>query len=250
MTSTLPRLVAALAGRLPQDRIDDWAGVLRSVRGPNDPALNRFAAEILAGGLTHHLDRVRRAWREEAPELTGAAVALALEASAVQYETCRPDRLVEPVVSGPTSPSVPVRLTSGVAVDVIRSARDSLLVASFAAYGVEDVVAELRQAVRRGILVDLLLEESTDAVRAFAPLHGHVRVWHRTHGTFHAKALVADRHTALLGSANLTDRALRDNIEIGVIVRHPEVVGRIADHFRWLTRPGDGSLRPVSTGDT
>ncbi|MFH0242858.1 DISARM system phospholipase D-like protein DrmC [Streptomyces sp. HK10] len=247
MTPALAGLLAKLAGRLPRDRTGDWAGALSDARGPDDPALDRFAAQLLAAGLAHHLDRVRRAWREEAPQLTGAALALALEASAVQYETCRPGRLVEPVVSGPVSPSVPVRLTSGVAVDVIRSARETLLVASFAAYGVGDVVEELRRAVRRGVTVDLLLEESTAAVRAFAPLHGHVRVWHRTDGTLHAKAVVADRHTALLGSANLTDRALRDNIEIGVIVRGPEVVGRIADHLRWLIRPGGGPLRPVGT---
>jgi len=222
---------------------------LSGARGPDDPALDRFTAGILAAGLPHHLDGIRRAWREEAPELAGAAVALALEASAAQYETCRPDRLVEPVVSGPVSPSVPVRLTSGVVTDVIRSAAQSLLVASFAAYGVDDVVGELRQAVRRGVLVDLLLEESTAAVRAFTSLHGHVRVWRRTDaaasGTLHAKAIIADRHTALLGSANLTDRALRDDIEVGVILRDPDVVGRITDHFHWLTRPGDGPLQPA-----
>jgi phosphatidylserine/phosphatidylglycerophosphate/cardiolipin synthase-like enzyme len=245
VTPTLAGLLAGLARRLPRDRVGDWAGALRGALGPDDPALDRFAAELLAAGLAHHLDHMRRAWREEVQELTGASVALALEAAALQYETCRPDRLVEPVVSGPVSPSVPVRLTSGVAVDVIRSARESLLVASFAAYGVDDVVRELRQAVRRGVLVDLLLEESTAAVRAFAPLHGRVRVWHRMDGTLHAKALVADRHTALLGSANLTDRALRDNIEVGVIIRDPQAVGRIADHLRWLIRPADGPLRLV-----
>lgn len=79
------------------------------------------------------------------------------------------DPPAELVVSGPTSPAIPVRLTSGIAVDVIRSARESLLIASFAAYGITEIVAELRAASERNVRIDLLLEESTAAARAFGP---------------------------------------------------------------------------------
>ncbi|MFE7756296.1 phospholipase D-like domain-containing protein [Streptomyces sp. NPDC057429] len=37
--------------------------------------------------------------------------------------------------------------------------------------------------------------------------------------SLHAKVIAADRRVALLGSANLTGRALTDNVEIGVILR-------------------------------
>jgi phosphatidylserine/phosphatidylglycerophosphate/cardiolipin synthase-like enzyme len=134
------------------------------------------------------------------------------------------------------SASVPARLTSGVAVDVIRSAETSLLIASFAAHGARDVVTEIGQAVGRGVRVDLLLEESTQASAAFAALPDKVRVWHRagTSGVLHAKLIAADRHTAFLGSANLTDRALSDNIELGVVLRDPRLVEPLVDHFHWL----------------
>ncbi len=246
MTGRLPALLAALGGRLPQDRLTDWQRLLQAVEGPADPVLDQWAAGNPAAGLSQQLGAIREAWREEAPGLPGAGIALALAAiTAAEGLGAQP---VELVVSGPASPAVPIRLTSGIAIDVIRSARESLLIASFAAYGVAQIVTELREALRRGVRVDLLLEESTAAVKAFAPLRGDVRIWHRADGpgvgALHAKLIAADRHTALLGSANLTDRALHENIEIGVVLRDPPTVSRLVDHFRWLTGE-EGSLRPV-----
>ncbi|PIB09022.1 hypothetical protein B1C81_12265 [Streptomyces sp. HG99] len=95
--------------------------------------------------------------------------------------------------------------------------------------------------------VDLLLEESTQASTAFDALPPNVAVWHRmaSAGVLHAKLIAADRHTAFLGSANLTDRALTDNIELGVVLRDPAVVGPLVDHFRWLITPENGVMRPA-----
>jgi cardiolipin synthase C len=62
----------------------------------------------------------------------------------------------------------------------------------------------------------------------------------------HAKLLAADTNVALLSSANLTDKALGDNLELGLLVRDPEVVRRIVGHFRSLMRPGIGPLEPVT----
>ncbi|MFD9465013.1 phospholipase D-like domain-containing protein [Streptomyces sp. NPDC060027] len=93
--------------------------------------------------------------------------------------------------------------------------------------------------------MDLLLEESTQASAAFATLPPSVAVWHRatSTGVLHAKLIAADRHTAFLGSANLTDRALTDNIELGVVLRDPAVVGPLVDHFRWRITPENGVMR-------
>ncbi|MEU0516451.1 phospholipase D-like domain-containing protein [Streptosporangium sp. NPDC006007] len=61
----------------------------------------------------------------------------------------------------------------------------------------------------------------------------------------HAKVVAADEDVALLGSANLTDRALAHNLEVGVVLRDPDVVRRLVGHFRALIRPQDGPLRPA-----
>lgn len=239
----LPGLLASLCDRLPEDRLVALEHVLRTVDGPGDPLLSRFIAAQHAAGLAHQLTEITRVWRAEAPGMPGPGLALTL-ATVRSFPRPRPAQVV---VSGPTSASVPARLTGAVAVDVIRSAETSLLIASFAAHGARDVVTEIGQAVGRGVRVDLLLEESTQASAAFAALPDEVHVWHRvgTSGVLHAKLIAADRHTAFLGSANLTDRALSANIELGVVLRDPHTVEPLVDHFRWLLAPENDVMRLV-----
>lgn len=231
----LPVLLAELCDRLPVDRLLALEHVFMAVAGPDDPALHRFVRAQSAAGLAHQLTEIVRAWRVEAGDTTGTGLALALATSRSLPRPASP----QVAISGPASASLPVRLTSGVAIDVIRSANTSLLVASFAAHGALEVVEEIGRAVARGVQVDLILEETTQASTAFAALPDEVRLWHRTgtSGVMHAKLLAADRHTAFLGSANLTDRALSDNIELGVVLRDPVTVEPLVDHFRWLLAP-------------
>ncbi|MFF8275427.1 DISARM system phospholipase D-like protein DrmC [Streptomyces lateritius] len=231
----LPSLLAGLCHRLPADRLVGLEHVLATVTHPDDPFLSRYIQAQSAAGLARQLTEMTRAWHREAPGITGSALALAL----TTYRALSLPSPPQVVVSGPMGPSLPVRLTSGVAVEVIRSANVTLLIASFAAHGALDVVEEIGLAVARGVQVDLLLEESTHAVTAFAALPPEVRIWHRTGGTgvMHAKLLAADRHTAFLGSANLTDRAMSDNIELGVVLRDRATVEPLVDHFRWLLAP-------------
>ena len=84
--------------------------------------------------------------------------------------------------------------------------------------------------------IDLILE-STDAEggtlhgvfgasAAFATLRQHATFWTwpanrrpvvgQSHAALHAKLVAADERIALLGSANLTDKALAHNLELGV----------------------------------
>ncbi|WP_330338831.1 DISARM system phospholipase D-like protein DrmC [Streptomyces sp. NBC_00557] len=242
-SARLPALLAALCERLPEDRRVALERVLEAATGPDDARVSRFAAGESAAGLARQLTDIIHAWRTEAPALTGAGLALAL-ATARSLPRPKPTQVV---VSGPLGASVPARLTSGVAMEVIRSATTSLLIASFAAHGARDVVREIGQAVDRGVHVDLLLEESTQAAAAFAALPRGVRIWHRVGavGVLHAKLIAADRHTALLGSANLTDRALSDNIELGVVLRDPQLVKGLVDHFHWLLTPEHNIMRQV-----
>lgn len=243
----LPRLLTALCDRLPDDRLTAWEQAFARLEGPDDPFLARFVAAQPAAGLAWQVEEITRAWRDEAPSMPGDGLALAL---AALRALPRP-RPVQPVVSGPLSTALPARLTRQITLEIIRSANDSLLIASFAAHGATDTVAEIAAAVGRGVTVDLLLEKSTNAAAAFAALPPQARVWHRTGaatGVLHAKLIAADRHTALIGSANLTDRALDDNIELGVVLRDPSAVGPVVDHFRWLIAPNSGLMRRVRTG--
>ncbi|WP_156725253.1 DISARM system phospholipase D-like protein DrmC [Streptomyces apocyni] len=245
MRPRLPGVLAELGRRLPSAQLAEWAEILRASPRPSPDVELNLARVSPAAGLSAQAAALCRAWSAEEPTLHGRALALALTTAAAQYEECRPDRVAQVVVSGPVSAAVPVRLTASVVTEVIRSARETVLVVSFAAYGVREVIEELRRAMRRGVRVEILLEESTAAARVFDPLKGqaHVVQWGTdrdasgtgARGALHAKLIVADRHTALVGSANLTDRALGQNIEVGVILRDRQTVGRIVDHFHELT---------------
>lgn len=102
-----------------------------------------------------------------------------------------------------------------------------------------DVIAELIQARRRGVEIDLLLDPSKDAfgikkdgvpnIPVGRELHNkkiNVR-WVMTHGEqFHSKMLLVDyqsgQSTLVLGSANYTRRNLGDfNLESNVIINGP-----------------------------
>ncbi|MFB7595500.1 DISARM system phospholipase D-like protein DrmC [Streptomyces sp. NPDC056160] len=233
--------MALLCDRLPEEDIAEWEQVLARASGPQDPLLSRFAGTQTASGLPDRLREIIQLWRTECPDLPGRGLALAF---AAVRALPRPARAL-PVVSGPLGPLAPARLTAGVVLEVIRSAASSLLISSFAAHGAADIVGEIREAVIRGVRVDLLLEETTHAAAAFAALPTDVHVWHRATagGVLHAKLVAADRHTAFVGSANLTDRALTDNIELGLVIRDPAVTGPLVDHFRWLIAPGTGLMR-------
>ncbi|MFH9734608.1 DISARM system phospholipase D-like protein DrmC [Streptomyces sp. NPDC017260] len=237
----LPGLLAALCDRLPEDRLVEWEQTLARANGPNDPLLARFTASQPAAGTAERMKALLQMWRTELPDLPGTGLALAL---AAVRAAPRPFP-AQPVISGPVSAATPARLTSGVVLEVIRSASASLLIATYAAHGASDVVEEIAEAVSRGVQVDLLLEETTHAAAVFSGLTPDVRIWHRTGsaGVLHAKAVAADRHTALLGSANLTDRGLTENVELGVVLRDPGVVGPLVDHFRWLIAPQSGLMR-------
>ncbi|MGJ6964594.1 DISARM system phospholipase D-like protein DrmC [Streptosporangium sp. G11] len=258
----LPAVVAALARELPEVHVRAWARILREHPEPH-PAVRGLLTEARTGAVMGaRAARLVAAWSAADPPPPGSAVALALETASRMYaEESR--RRTDVVVSGPHSDEVPVRLTGSVIVEVIRASRTSLLLVSFAAFGIAEVVRELDRAARRGVHVDLILEDTVEdggalrggsaATAPFEALRPLVTFWAwagraKVGGSvpaLHAKVVAADENVALLGSANLTDRALAHNLEVGVVLRDPEVVRRLVGHFRALMRPGDGPLRPV-----
>jgi phosphatidylserine/phosphatidylglycerophosphate/cardiolipin synthase-like enzyme len=265
VTHPLAKAIAAVAAGLPADHVAAWAAVLERAPGPG-PAVEAALIDVRGGyAAASHARQLLAAWRASMPALPGPGVALALR-SAGLLEAESAARLGDIAVSGPTSDSVPVRLTSAVVIEVIRAARISLLVVSFAAYGVAEVVTELLAATGRGIRVDLVLEDATQdggtlrgttgAADAFARLRGAATFWQwpaarraasgNPRAALHAKLITADTTLALVSSANLTDRALAHNIEVGVILRDPDTIDRINRHFAALMGPATGVLAPLA----
>ncbi|XVQ86430.1 DISARM system phospholipase D-like protein DrmC [Microbispora siamensis] len=260
--SDLSNVIAALARELPSAYVGAWARILRNHQAPH-PALRGLLARARTGtGMDARAARILAAWSVADPPVPGSAVALALETASQMHDDAQRHR-TDIVVSGPYSDEVPVRLTSSVIIEVIRASRTSLLMVSFAAFGVTEVVHEVVRAVRRGVRVDLILEGNAEeggalrggfaATDAFEKLRPLARFWTWADRpmvggsvpALHAKVVAADEDIALLGSANLTDRALAHNLEVGVILRDPDVVRRLVAHFRLLMRAEAGPLRPA-----
>ena len=263
------RAVADLVADLPAGHVAAWAEVLAAARRP-DEALEAALGDARPGyAVAGAARRLVAAWRTHAADLPGAAVALALRSAGEVRQRADAHRPTL-VVSGPSTASVPVRLTSSVIVEVIRAARERLLVVSFAAYGVAEVVRELAAAADRGVHLDLVLEDAHapggaggkgaagglggGAASAFAALRDRATFWHwpterrpvagSSRASLHAKLVAADASVALISSANLTDRALSSNLEVGVVLRDPHVVSRLVAHFAALMAPTASALAP------
>jgi putative cardiolipin synthase len=116
----------------------------------------------------------------------GTALALALETAARMHARQAAHRS-DVVISGSGSDSAPIRLTSAVITELIRDCRRSLLIVSFAAFGVIEVVRELERAAQRGIRIDLVLESTAayggtlkgtvEASAAFEAIRHHATFW-------------------------------------------------------------------------
>jgi phosphatidylserine/phosphatidylglycerophosphate/cardiolipin synthase-like enzyme len=248
MTGDLAQAISTAARELPASqvlRLADEAG-----RCPG--AAEAVRANLQSLVPTAAFERVTRRLVEVWQDASGQAVALGLRAAVRAVQATRADQAIDIVWTGPQTPEVPVRLTRAVLVDVIRSAAERLVIVSFAAYKVALVVDELAAAADRGIDVRLILETSeasggrldVDAANAFTSLGAAVSFWiwpsdqrpALPAGTaaLHAKAAIADDHTALVTSANLTGHGMNENMELGLLVRGGAVPRRLAAHFAQL----------------
>jgi phosphatidylserine/phosphatidylglycerophosphate/cardiolipin synthase-like enzyme len=198
------------------------------------------------------IDRLNSAWRntegvrpgELAAALRGASVTAALQERRGS---------VEMVWTGPSTGQVPVRHTEQVLCEVIESARSRLFIVSFVAYEVPSVSKALRDAADRRVVVEVLLESSTerggkvtvDSVRTMkeAVPSANVYVWRigsgkntpvSAMGSVHAKCAVADGEVAFITSANLSTAAMERNMEVGVLVRGGHLPDELRRHLEAL----------------
>jgi len=232
--------------QLSADQVRELAAAAEPCDRPPDSL-----AGAVRGGTPVAVDAVTRlvlAWRAT-PELSGAGVALALRVGLAASE--RADRRqVRPVWTGPEAKGNQ-RLTAAVLHELIAGARARILLVSFAAHTVASVAADLRGAAERGVGIDVVFETARDSDggydaaddRPFGDIVG-IRRWRwpaerrARHALLHAKALVIDGRRALVGSANLTHRALTANLELGVLIDDPAVAGAIELHVKHLVDAG------------
>jgi len=151
------------------------------------------------------------------------------------------------VATGPELIREGVRSLEGVLREAIDSARSEIQILAYTVTpSALPLLQRLRQAVRRGVRVTLVLnnpDELDGTVRDFlSQLQGEqpdrVRVlgFGEPDRALHAKVVVVDRSRALVGSANLTGGGMVRNYEVGILVEGEpaSMIARMVDRVTML----------------
>jgi phosphatidylserine/phosphatidylglycerophosphate/cardiolipin synthase-like enzyme len=171
-----------------------------------------------------------------------------LAGAARAVERARRYRSVSVVWTGPESGIWTSRLTAAAVIDLIAAARHELLLVSFATQTEPGISAALDAASARGVSITLLTERHADnpayahAATPFPGLDAIRLCWPGSErppaSALHAKVIVVDDQTALVGSANLTSRAMETNLECGILIRGGPQPSAIRDHIGGLLAAG------------
>ncbi|MEI8002605.1 MAG: DISARM system phospholipase D-like protein DrmC, partial [Actinomycetes bacterium] len=214
---------------------------------------------------------VRRAIRQHAPaevhQLVGEMISAAgleracasLAASvATRHRIEEEAERIEIVWTGPASVPVPNhRPTAAVMHELIASAKTHITLATYSAGKVDDLIAALDQRRRDGVDIRLLLEtpqsdgSGPDCPKVFEKLVPYVNAleWPRDSRadhdwtSMHVKVLIRDDDAVLVTSANLSQAAMRNNMELGLELRGGTIAARLRKHFDELEDAG--TLKPL-----
>jgi phosphatidylserine/phosphatidylglycerophosphate/cardiolipin synthase-like enzyme len=235
-------------------------------------------AQVIAGGPTQAWGELRQrasqmvpqphlrvlvldmltAWQHQAASVTPAAVALALHTAAAATRSVRAAQTVELVWTGPLVSGLAMRRTDQALLQVITSAKQSLLIVSFAVYKIPTIAAAIVQAAGRSVAIRICVEApepsgqkmAYDTIRALGSdvaQRAAIYVWpsdqratdaHGNAGVLHAKCAIADGQLLFISSANLTDRAMNLNMELGVLIQSELHAGNVAAQFEQLIAQG------------
>jgi phosphatidylserine/phosphatidylglycerophosphate/cardiolipin synthase-like enzyme len=255
MPRTLAETIQAIAAGFPVELVVDAADALHAAEGLEP---GRLRVQVLSAvpqpALRDQLRGLLDRWQAEAPGVTAEGMGLALSAAAYTAEHFRQHQTLELVWTGPDSQVIPLRRTDQALLELINGAQRRLIIVSFAVYKATAIASALVQAARRQVVVDVCLETpdasvgkvAYDMLAALGPdvrRHASFYVWplerrpispNGHHGSLHAKVAVADGHTLLISSANLTEYAMTLNMEMGMLLRGGEWPSRVEQHFERL----------------
>jgi phosphatidylserine/phosphatidylglycerophosphate/cardiolipin synthase-like enzyme len=202
------------------------------------PTPIQLASLQLSPGQQH---AVESAIREAGP--TNALLGLTVGLLALLSTNSRP--ALELCWTGPKH-RLPLRSTAPAIEQLLLEAKRSILIATYDINSWDGPVLKiLERRLKEGIEVKLFVDkvERKPGFLAWAKrLDGAIEVWNRPLDTgdpnsaFHVKCVIVDSSVGIFGSANLTKNAFRGNIELGLLVRDPGVVGRAEDVLLALCR--------------
>ncbi|MBP8106522.1 MAG: DISARM system phospholipase D-like protein DrmC [Caldilineaceae bacterium] len=259
----IPDRIASRISDLARTRPEDVVrGVARTIETTADLAWSQARTIVLQSipqaDVRTDVGRLLDDWQAEVPQHGRQLLAWALAAAAVAVQTTRQEQATSLVWTGPRVDGPALRRTDQALQEVILTARQDLLLVSFAVYLTPHIVQALVEAAMRGVRIRIALETPTesagridyDTVRSLGPeiiQRAQLYLWPASLrgrdpqgnlGAMHAKCAVADRHLLFISSANLTGYALTINMELGVLIRGGPLPGDVMTHYERLIEQG------------
>jgi cardiolipin synthase len=190
-------------------------------------------------------------WRDTHVRIEGPA-ALAAQLSFVEDWHWATDTLPEltwtptaapgadvPVLVVPSGPADELETAALMFVHAINSARERIWIASPYYVPDEAVAHALQLAGLRGVDVRILIPDKPDHLLVYLAAFSYfdearrtgVRFYRYTDGFLHEKAMLVDRSSATVGTANFDNRSFRLNFEITAVMTDPAFVSRVERMF-------------------
>jgi len=253
---TIIEAALTLAGKLPGDVIEQVAQII-STHDVVD-ARSRIADSI---PHPHHRSlclRFFNDWRTKAPGVSPAEVAVALRTAACSPRSREGDQSVEIVWTGPRSEAVSFRHTEQAILQVLNSAKNRILLVSYAVYAIPNIQDAVVRAAKRGVKITVVVEtpnklavqheySNLQALGEDVAKCSTVYYWPKEHrmadatgklGSLHVKCVVGDGRWLFLSSANLTRYAFSLNMELGVLITGGRSPHQIEAVFETLIAEG------------
>lgn len=125
-----------------------------------------------------------------------------------------------------------VRSVGSVIVEMIDSAEKELLLTVYILSSY-DVIEHIHHALARGVSVRVIMNSPDNQMPVVQKLrdlekeYPYIGIMGVTDTMMHARVMVADRKTVLVGSANLSISRMTKNYEMGLLVRNDEVAQQV-----------------------
>lgn len=248
-----------LASSFPEETLIELINILQTINTTDKNIIRtKIMREIHTPSGREAISKFLDDWLNHFQDIQPSTLAITLYTALYSDKKHRESSTVEPVWSGPRNNSIPLRRTEQALIEVINSAKEELLIVSFAVYSIDSIIHALTEACNRNVAVKIILETSVsgaekidyNTIDSFGkelkektkiyiwPVEQRKRDQKGKIGTLHAKCAMADRSLLLISSANLTYPAFDLNIELGILVKRGPLPARIAEQFDILIQEG------------
>jgi cardiolipin synthase len=216
---------------------------------------------------SHNLKAFLKAWGTNVPHMSALDVTAVVQSSLDCYRIAQGQaHMVDAVLTGPEVAGSEVRRTEAVVNEILASANSDLLIVGYwlvtSTTQIKALIDLLIEKARAGVRVRFVFDpgEKSSGLDNFAALserwpsdfdgakrevyswsEGLVRATSLSGLQYdrklHAKVIVADRHDALVTSANLTHAGMLENLEMGLRIQGV-MAGAVVRHFDLLIQEG------------